>query len=43
MSKAAYWQRGEVIDFTNGTEEMIEAGGGCPLPGPTHAGGGGKV
>ena len=26
MSRAAYWQRGEAIDFMNRTEEMIEAG-----------------
>lgn len=26
MSKAAYWQRGEAIDYTNETEDMIEAG-----------------
>ncbi|MCM1026097.1 MAG: DUF2190 family protein [Roseburia sp.] len=25
MSKAEYWQRGEVIDFTNSTEAKIEA------------------
>ena len=25
MSKAEYWQRGEVIDFVNKTEEKIEA------------------
>lgn len=25
MSKAEYWQRGEVIDFVNETEERIEA------------------
>ena len=25
MSKAAYWQRGEAIDFTNSTGEKIEA------------------
>ena len=25
MSKAAYWQRGEAIDFTNTTGEKIEA------------------
>lgn len=25
MSKAAYWQRGESIDFANGTGEKIEA------------------
>lgn len=31
MSKAAYWQRGEVIDFTNGTEETIEAGAVIPF------------
>ena len=26
MSKAAYWQRGEAIDYVNKTEETIEAG-----------------
>jgi len=25
MSKAEYWQRGEVIDYTNATEAKIEA------------------
>lgn len=26
MSKANYWQRGEALDYTNNTEETIEAG-----------------
>ena len=26
MSKAVYWQRGETLDYTNTTEEKIEAG-----------------
>lgn len=26
MSKASFWQRGEALDYTNNTEEMIEAG-----------------
>lgn len=26
MSKAAYWQRGEALDYVNRTEETIEAG-----------------
>lgn len=25
MSKAAYWQRGDAIDYTNATEQTIEA------------------
>jgi len=25
MSKAAFWQRGESLDFTNATTDMIEA------------------
>lgn len=31
MSKAAYWQRGETIDYINQTEEMIEAGTVIPF------------
>lgn len=26
MSKAAYWQRGESLDYVNDTEDVIEAG-----------------
>lgn len=26
MAKATYWQRGEAIDYTNATENLIEAG-----------------
>lgn len=26
MAKASYWQRGEALDYTNTTEDLIEAG-----------------
>jgi len=31
MSKATYWQRGETLDYTNGTNDAIEANTIMPL------------